>query len=211
MNKHLLTKLLALAFVGFFQTTEAASLNLKFTDDTNIRSFAKGSFFDVNIYINSVNDLAGFDFDLTYNSTNLFAQSLTSSSIFGADTEALASISTITPGVGAALGKIHFAELLSGGSVTTGLNITAPTLLGTVKFKALNISAGNALGITDDPLSPGQLLILSDSSGPNTTVQGATVHVTAAPAAVPLPASALLFVPGLLGIFGIGRKTAVKG
>ncbi|WP_020481950.1 cohesin domain-containing protein [Methylomonas sp. MK1] len=211
MNKHLLTKLLALAFVGFFQTTEAATLNLKFTDDTNIRSFAKGSFFDVKIYINSVNDLAGFDFDLTYNSTNLFAQSLTSSSIFGADTEALASISTITPGVGAALGKIHFAELLSGGSVTTGLNITAPTLLGTVKFKALNISAGNALSIIPDPIyTPAQLLFLSDGSGPATTTIGATVHVTA-PAAVPLPTSAFLFVPGLLGVLGFGRKRAVKG
>lgn len=206
MNKHLLTKLLALAFVGFFQTTEAATLNLNFTDGTNIKSFAKNSIFDVNIYINSVDDLAGFDFDLTYNSTNLSAQLLTSSSIFGADTDALASISTITPGVG--LGKIHFAELLSG-SVTPGLNITAPTLLGTVQFKALNVSAGNALGISADIASPTQLLFLSDGSGPATGVTGATVHITAALAAVPLPASVFLFAPGLLAIFGF-RKNKVR-
>ncbi|WP_445369576.1 cohesin domain-containing protein [Methylomonas sp. BW4-1] len=208
MNKQLLTKLLALMFAGFFQITEAATLNLKFADDTNIRSFAKGSIFDVNIYINSVDDLAGFDFDLTYNSTNLSAQLLSSGSIFGADTESLAN--SITPGAGATLGKIHFAEMLSG-SVATGLNISEPTLLGTVKFQALNVSAGNALSIIPDPIyTPAQLLFLSDGSGPATTITGATVHVTAAPAAVPLPASVFLFVPALLGVFGFGKNQFKK-
>lgn len=203
MNKHLLTKLMALAFVGLFQTAEAATLNLQFPNGQDIYSAAKNSIFDAKIYVNNVNDLAGFDFDLTYNSSNFSAQFLTSGDIFGADTVSFAS--TITPGVGAALGRIHFAESTLS---TTGLNIASPTLLGTVKFKALNISQGNFLSITADPVSPAQLLFLSDGSGPATGVTGGTVHITAAP--VPLPASALLFAPGLLAVFGIKKNKARK-
>ncbi len=203
MNKHLLTKLMALTFVSLFQTTEAATINLQFPNGQNIYSAAKNSIFDAKIYVNDVNDLAGFDFDLTYNSSNLSAELLTSDNIFGADAVSFAS--TITPGVGATLGRIHFAESTLS---TTGLNITTPTLLGTVKFKALNISLGNFLSITADPVSPSQLLFLSDGSGPATGVTGGTAHITAAPAAVPLPASALLFAPGLLAIFGFRKKHA---
>lgn len=202
MNKHLLTKLIALTFVGLFQTTEAATINLQFPNGQNIYSAAKNSIFDANIYVNDVNDLAGFDFDLTYNS-NLSVQLLTSGNIFGDDTESFAS--TINPGVGATLGRIHFAESTLS---ATGLNITTPTLLGTVKFKALNISTGNFLSITADAVSPLQLLILSDGNGPATGVTGGTVHITAAP--VPLPASALLFAPGLLAVFGIKKNKARK-
>jgi len=203
MNKHLLTKLMALTFVGLFQTIEAATINLQFPNGQNIYSAAKNSIFDANIYVNDVNDLAGFDFDLTYNSTNLSAQLLTSGNIFGLDTVSFAS--TITPGVGTTLGRIHFAESTLS---TTGLNITSPTLLGTVKFKALNISQGNFLSITADPVSPSQLLFLSDGSGPATGVTGGTVHITAAP--VPLPASALLFSPGLLAVFGFRKNNTIK-
>jgi|GEM_PF-1262377 len=203
MNKHLLTKLMALAFVGFFQTAEAATLNLQFPNGQDIYSAAKNSIFDAKIYVNNVNDLAGFDFDLTYNSTNLSAQLLTSGNIFGLDTVSFAS--TITPGVGTTLGRIHFAESTLS---TTGLNITSPTLLGTVKFKALNISQGNFLSITVDPVSPSQLLFLSDGSGPATGVTGGTAHITAAP--VPLPASVLLFAPGLLAVFGVKKNKARK-
>jgi len=203
MNKHLLTKLMALAFVGFFQTAEAATLNLQFPNGQDIYSAAKNSIFDAKIYVNNVNDLAGFDFDLTYNSTNLSAQLLTSGNIFGLDTVSFAS--TITPGVGTTLGRIHFAESTLS---TTGLNITSPTLLGTVKFKALNISQGNFLSITADPVSPSQLLFLSDGSGPATGITGGTVHITAAP--VPLPASALLFAPGLLAVFGFRKNNTIK-
>lgn len=203
MNKHLLTKLMALTFVGLFQTTEAATLNLQFPNGQNIYSAAKNSIFDANIYVNDVNDLAGFDFDLTYNSSNLSAQLLTTGNIFGTDTVSFAS--TITPGVGATLGRIHFAESTLS---TTGLNITSPTLLGTVKFKALNISQGNFLSITADPVSPSQLLFLSDGSGPATGITGGTVHITAAP--VPLPASALLFAPGLLALFGFRKNNTIK-
>jgi len=203
MNKHLLTKLMALAFVGFFQTAEAATLNLQFPNGQNIYSAAKNSIFDANIYVSNVNDLAGFDFDLTYNSTNFSAELLTTGNIFGADTVSFAS--TITPGVGAILGRIHFAESTLS---TTGLNITSPTLLGTVKFKALNISQGNFLSITADPVSPSQLLFLSDGSGPATGVTGGTAHITAAP--VPLPASVLLFASGLLAVFGVKKNKARK-
>lgn len=201
MNKHLLTKLMALTFVGLFQTTEAATLNLQFPNGQDIYSAAKNSIFDAKIYVNNVNDLAGFDFDLTYNSTNLSAQLLTSGDVFGSDTVSFAS--TITPG--ATLGRIHFAESTLS---TTGLNITTPTLLGIVKFKALNISQGNFLSISADPVSPTQLLFLSDGNGPATGVTGGTVHITAAP--VPLPASALLFAPGLLAVFGVKRNKARK-
>jgi len=194
---------MALAFVGFFQTAEAATLNLQFPNGQNIYSAAKNSIFDANIYVSNVNDLAGFDFDLTYNSTNLSAQLLTSGNIFGLDTVSFAS--TITPGVGTTLGRIHFAESTLS---TTGLNITSPTLLGTVKFKALNISQGNFLSITVDPVSPSQLLFLSDGSGPATGVTGGTAHITAAP--VPLPASVLLFAPGLLAVFGVKKNKARK-
>lgn len=203
MNKHLLTKLMALTFVGLFQPIEAATLNLQFPNGQNIYSAAKDSIFDAKIYVNDVSDLAGFDFDLTY-STNLSAQLLTSGNIFGTDTVSFAS--TITPGVGTITpGRIHFAESTIS---TSGLNITTPTLLGTVQFKALNFSQGNFLNITADPVSPSQLLVLSDGSGPATGATGGTVHIIAAP--VPLPTSALLFAPGLLAVFGIKKNTARK-
>lgn len=206
MNRHLLINLIALTIAGFFHTTEAATLNLQFPNNANIYTVGKDSFFDAKIYVNSVNDLAGFDFDLTYNHTNLSAQSLTSASIFGADTFSIAN--TITPGVGAALGRINFAESTL---AFTGLDITTPTLLGTVTFKALNISPSNTVNITANSryIIP-QLLFLSDSSGPATTVQGGTVIITAAaPATIPLPASAFLFASGLLAVFGI-RKNKVR-
>jgi len=64
------------------------------------------------------------------------------------------------------------------------------------------------LSITADPVSPSQLLFLSDGSGPATGITGGTVHITAAP--VPLPASALLFAPGLLAVFGVKKNKARK-
>jgi len=143
------------------------------------------------IYVDGLADFAGFDFYLIYNNTNLSAQTLTSGSIFGTDTFSFAN--TISPG------SIHFAEALSDTSLaTSGLNITAPTLLGTVQFKALNINASIPVDITNPQIYS------FDGTSLAGNLQGAKVIVTAA--AVPLPASALLIGPGLLAMFGYRKK-----
>lgn len=203
MNKHLVTKLIALAIAGVFHSAEATTLSISLPNSSNIYSTAVGSFFDAKIYVNGLPDFAGFDFSLTYNSNNLSAQSLSSGSIFGTDTLSFAnSIST-----SASTGTIHFAEALSYTSpLTEGLNIAAPTLLGTIHFKALNISTNNAINITNPQVYS------FDGTSLAGTLQGASINITAAPvvpAPVPLPASALLFAPGLLSIFAAKKRKAL--
>lgn len=203
MNKNLAAKLIALAAFGFVHGAEATTLSVVLPNNTNVYSTAVGSFFDANIYVDGLPDFAGFDFGLTYNSTNLSAQSLTSGSIFGADTVSFAN--TISPGVGGA-GSIHFAESLSDTSAATvGLNIAAPTLLGTIHFKALNISANNVINIVNPPL-----IYSYNGTSLGGTLQAGSVSITAAPAAVPLPASAFLFVPGLFAALGFRKNNARK-
>ncbi|MCQ8115861.1 cohesin domain-containing protein [Methylomonas rosea] len=203
MNKNLFIRLLALAAAGFFHTAEATTLSLKFPNNSNIYTTTVGSFFDANIYVDGLPDFGAFDLTLTYNSNNLSAQSLNSTSIFGTDDSAVF-INTITPGIGGS-GSIHFAEDLSPtSSANAGLNITGPTLLGTITFKALSVSAINTAYLIN--FSASSEIYTFDGTSIGGTAQGGNVKVTAVPAAVPLPASIFLFVPGLLAVFG-ARKS----
>lgn len=196
MNKYIMTKLLVLVFVCSFQSAQAATITIKLPGDSSTYTTTVGALFDASIYIDSVPDFAGFDFNLTYNNTKLSGLTLTSGNIFGADTETFAS--SITPGV------VHFAEAISfTSSATAGLTITAPTLLGTIHFQALNTGVNNLLNITDP--------ILSDFAGNSLGGSIETAFVTinpANPAPIPLPASALLFAPGLLALFGLRKRKA---
>ena len=199
MNKHLLTKLITLAIVGLFNTAEAATLSIKFPDNTNVYTTAINSVFDANLYVDGLPDFGGFDLYLTYDSTKLSAQSLTTASVFGANTD-VSFANSISPG------SIHFAEALSFDAPETK-TIDAPTLLGTIQFKALALTPdGVSFGINiSNPA-----IYTFDGTSLGGTLQGGNVRVTAAPAAVPLPAAGFLFVPGLLTIFGFSRKNKAK-
>ena len=197
MNKNLMIKLIALAITSFFHTAKATTLSIEFPNNSNIYSTAVGSIFDANIYVDGLPDFGGFDIFLTYNNANLSAQSLTSSTVFGADTDA-SFVGSIAPG------SIHFAEAIAFDSpATAGLNITGPTLLGTVKFKALTVSPVNTAYLIN--FSNSSAIYQFDGTSIGGTAQGGNVKVTAAPAVVPLPTSAFMFAPGLLAMFG-GRK-----
>lgn len=207
--KHLMIKLILPACVGLFHSAQAAQLTVKLPNNSNIYTTALGSFFDADIYVDdsanlgNLNQFAGFDISLSYDSTNLSAESLISASIFGAETDPVAIANSITPGAG--LGTINFVEtLIFSAPSSSFLNITVPRLLGTVQFKALNVSNNNMLNITDLKLfNAGDLV--------NSSALGANIGITAAPAAaVPLPASALLFAPGLLAMFGVRKNKARK-
>ncbi len=205
MNKHLIFKLIALLASGYFYSAHAATLTTQMPNGNPTYTTTKDSVFDAKIYINDVADFAGFDFNLTYDSTKLSAVSLTSGNIFGADTDTF--VNTF------AAGSAHFAEALSFlSSATTGLKITAPTLLATFTFKAIN-TGDSQINI----LEP----ILSDFFGESLdgSLQGAFVSINPAviapapvvvppPAAVPLPAAIFLFTPCLLALFGFKKKNA---
>ena len=202
MNKNVLIRLIVLAIAGMFHTAEANNINIKFSNSSNIYTTSVGSFFDANIYVDSFSDLGGFDLFLTYNTADLSAQSLTSSTVFGSDTDADFA-NSISPG------SIHFAEAIAFDSpASAGLNVTGPTLLGTVKFKALTVS----------PINTAYSIGISSSSGFYTfdgtpigaNAQGGNVRVTAAPATVPLPGSVFLFAPALLAWFGVQSKNPKK-
>ncbi|MBD9356619.1 hypothetical protein [Methylomonas albis] len=200
MNKNVFVKLIALAFVGIFHTAEATTLSLKFPNNSNIYTTSVGSTFDAYIYADGLPDFGGFDFYLTYSSTNLLAQSLTSATVFGADTDA-SFANSIAPG------SIHFAEAIAADSLATGgLNITGPTLLGTVKFKALTVSPINTAYLIN---FSNPAIFTFDGTSVSGSTQGGNVKVSAL-AAVPVPASIFLFVPGLLAVFGAISKSAGK-
>jgi hypothetical protein len=199
MNKHLLTKLVALVMVGFFNTSEATTLSIKFPDNSNVYTTAINSVFDANLYADGLPDFGGFDLYLTYDSTKLSAQSLTSATVFGATTD-VSFANSIAPG------SIHFAEALSFDALETK-TINAPTLLGTIKFKALALTP---VGVSYAINISNPAIYTFDGTSLGGTLQGGNVRVTAAPAPVPLPASAFLFVPGLLAVFGIRKNSARK-
>jgi len=193
MSKKLIVKLIVLAVTGFFHNAEATTLTITLPNKTNTYTTSVGSFFDAGIYVDGLPDFAGFDFNIVYNSNNLSALTLTSGDIFGTDTETFSN--TISPG------SIHFAQALSATSTAaSGLNITAPTLLGTVHFEALNINASIPVNITNP------IIYSFDGSSLSGNLQGAKVIVTAAPPAVPLPLPAFLFASGLLAAWGLKKK-----
>ena len=193
MNNYLL-RLVPLVLACFFQGASAAVLSIKLPGNSSTFSTTVGAEFDANIFIDSVPDFGAFDLTLTYNNTRMSALSLTSGSIFGADTDT--NSSAFVPGSGSA----NILEAISGLSPpTAGLIITAPTLLATIHFKALNTGVNNLLTITGP--------ILSTFHGDPIGGDIRTAFVTINPAAaVPLPASFLMFAPSLWALFGFRKN-----
>jgi Cohesin domain len=194
MKKYLISKLLAAFLFCYIQSGYSAVLSVQMPNGGSTFNTTVGTVFDAKILINTVSDFAGFDFNLAYDSTKLTALSLTSGNIFGAD-DSEVFVNSITPG------SVKYAEAIAADSpALAGLNLNAPTLLATVQFRALVTGVNSLLDITNP--------ILSDFNGDSIagTKQGAFVTIT--PAAVPLPASLFLFLPGLFAVFGQGKKKA---
>lgn len=206
MNISTLTKLIALGFGCFLNFAQAATLTVEMPGNSLSYNTSVGSSFDAQIYVNGLPDFGSFDFSLSFDSTKLSALSLDSASIFGAGSDTayvLQSGVDLVPYVitsAGGVGNVHFAEAISGTSaLTAGLDIAAPTLLGTLHFTALATGANSLVNI----INP----ILSDFAGNQLggTIQSAFVSIAPA-AAVPLPAAAWLFAPGLLAVFGARKQ-----
>lgn len=200
---------MALAFVGFFNNTQASTLlSIKLPGDTTAYTTTVGSFFDAYIYADALPNFGGFDFNLTYDSSKMSALTLTSASIFGAGTDTEIFGNTISTNVATHTGTVHFGETISGTSplneLGVGVDINAPTLLGTLHFQALAVGANSFLNITNPPL----LFDFNAASliKPGDTLQPAGVTINVA--AVPLPGSALFIASGLLTVFGLRKSNA---
>ena len=198
MNKSMFTKLAVLACVCGLQNAHAtALLTVKLPGNSVNFATTVNSLFDANIFIDAIPDLGGFDLSLTFNSVRLSAVSFDSASIFGVgDTETL--FNTIAPGA------VRLSEAISlSSTLTQGLNITAPTLLGTVHFKALSTVALSPIDFLVNNDTP----ILSTFDGTSVLGSKQNAFVTIKPAAaVPLPAAALSFAPALLAVFGFAKR-----
>jgi hypothetical protein len=138
----------------------------------------RGNTFSVDVLASGAADLAGFQFDLTFDPAILSPAGIVSGGVFDPDTFGIAG--------SFGSGTLSFAEITLG----SGLDIPADTLIATVSFSALAVG-NTALALSD--------VILSDSLaaeiGP-LTLTGATVNVAAAP----LPGTALLLGAGLLAL-----------
>ena len=197
MNKNTVSKLAVLALLWNFHTAQALPLlNVKLPGNSANFSSNVGSLFDANIFVDAVPDLGGFDFTLTFDNTKLSAQSFDTASIFGAaNTETLAN--TAGPG------NVRLSDAISGLSpLTQGLNITAPTLLGTVHFKALSTAVNSSIDFLVNADTP--VLSAFDGTSVAGSKQNAFVQVKAA--VVPLPASLVLFAPALMWAGALMRK-----
>jgi len=205
MSKNIFSKLIGLAFLCCFQSAQALPImTIKMPGDSTNYTTTVNALFDANIYIDDIQDFGGFDFSLTYNGTKLSALSLTSGSIFGAaDTETF--FNSIAPSA-APFYEVHFAEAISAfSSLLVGFNIIAPTLLGTIHFKALSTVADSSIDFVVDANTP--ILSTFDGSSVNGGAQGALITINdSLPAAVPLPTTAILFATGLLALFGLRKK-----
>ena len=198
MNKNTLTKLIGLALVVCVQHVQATPLfTVKLPANSVNFTTSVNSLFDAKIFIDAIPDLGGFDFSLTFNSAKLSAESFDSASVFGvADTETL--FNTITPGT------VRLDEAISFSSpLTQGLNITAPTLLGTVHFKALSTVALSPIDFLVNDDTP----ILSTFDGTSALGSKQNAFVTINPA-VPLSEPALSIAPALLAVFGLAKRKA---
>lgn len=221
MKKQLCIKLTALAIACCLNNAQAATITVNLPGNTPLNySTTTGSAFDANIYISGVADFGGFDFSVSFDSSKLTldaANPFTSSYVFGHDgTEAdPASTTSPTSIFGNTLvspGKFYMSETInaqSANALTAGISVPdqPPLLLGTLHFLANSTVVKSTIGITGGAdVNP-----IISAFDPATTypisLQGAFVTITQ-PAAVPLPAAAWLFVPGLLAVLGRKKQKA---
>ena len=136
-----------------------------------------GDSVDVQVSVDDVADLAGFEFSLAYDVSLLAGVTATSGDLFGADGFTLAS--------GFSVGMADFSEV---SLATFGVDVTVPALLATFHFTAL------ASGISQ--LTLGQVL-LSDSRGnPIGAVNLSNAQVEII--------DSTLALPGSLSLLGLG-------
>jgi len=191
--KKILLGLLALLVSLNSSSAISASISVDMISSGTIDSslsLSSGSSFDVDIVIDNVIDIAGFEFILGFDSTVLSATSITSGDIFGLDTFLLDD--TITAN------SVSFSELTLD---IFGLDINLPTVLATISFDAI------AAGTSDLLLSN---IFLSDSLAFEITpviIADGTITITSTgTSTVPEPSVLWLLFFGLIGGVAINRK-----
>lgn len=190
MNKQII-KFFAVIFAIYLNSAQAATLSVDMVPGANVDgslTTTAGSFFDVNVLINDAQDLAGFQFELGFDSSILQAASIVSGNIFGADTFSIDS--TINADT------INFSEL---SMALVGNNVSTATLLATITFQAV----GAGISVLDlNQINS----ILSDSIGdpisPVSINNGELISV----AAVPVPGVIWLYGSGLIGLIGMAKR-----
>ena len=158
----------------------------------NALARAPGDAFDVSVLVSDALDLAGFQFDLTFNSAVLQATLIGSGGIFDPDTFAAAN-SIDQPN-----GLLSFAETTLG----NGVDASLPSLLATIHFTVL------AEGFS--PLTLGNV-ILADSNGDSivpvgTLDGGLTSKNVVPPVGVVEPGVLPLMGCGILAALLLGRR-----
>lgn len=195
MKKYLKPGLIVLMLGGAIYDAQAALVTTEMPNGSATYSTQVDALFDAKIMINSIPDLGSIDFTLTYNTSKLSALSVDSGNIFGiADTFVVPGTPTWTGGT------VHFAEAIDAtSSLTAGINVTAPTLVATIHFKALATAVNSIINPTN--------LILSDFSGNSVggSFQQAFVTITPAPQ-VPIPTAIWLFGSALASLGILSKR-----
>jgi len=194
MKNNFKSGMLALILCGVIFDAQAALVTTEMPNGLASYSTQVNSLFDAKIMIDSIPDLGSIDFTLTYDSNKLNALSVDSDNIFGvADTFVAPDTPTWTGGT------VHFAEAIDAtSSLTTGINVTAPTLVATIHFKAISTGVNSILNPTS--------LILSDFAGNSVGGSFQQAFVTIDPTAVPIPPAAWLFVSTMVGLGFLGKR-----
>jgi hypothetical protein len=143
----------------------------------------QGDSFDLDIVIEDVMDLAGFQFDLGFDGAVLTATAITSGGVFDPFTFNVAET------IGA--NSISFAEI----SLLGGVDFVGPTVLATISFDA--VAAGTSALVFSN-------VLLSDSGAGSITPVTENDGEIAVTGAAPLPGTLLLMVTGL-GMMGRRR------
>jgi len=188
-------KILLGLFALFISLNSSSALSASISVDMisggtidNSLSLSSGSTFDVDIVINDVIDIAGFEFILGFDSTVLSATSITSGDIFGLDTFLIDD--TINAN------SVSFSETTF---AFFGLDINTQTVLATISFDAI------AAGTSDLLLSN---IFLSDSFAfeiTPVTIADANITIPGT-STIPEPSVLWLLFFGLIGGIAINRK-----